>query len=117
MLKIMEIDRFKLLFEHCFPLKKIISIMTIYTEALFSVADGGKTYNILDPVKDVFRGLFYSVGSIDSYANKNPFLAARNIGLIKGLGRRVYSGGRSRVVYSDADSAFEYDVHTDLEEG
>ena len=31
-----EDDRFKLLFEHCFPLQKILSIMTIYTEVVFS---------------------------------------------------------------------------------
>jgi len=106
-------ERFKLLFEHCFPLKKILSIMTIYTEALFTVNGGSKTYNVFDQVKDVFRSLFYSVENVNNYVYRDPTIESvgRNAGLYRGGIKKMFPEGRSGVEFDNSISDFTVKDH------
>jgi hypothetical protein len=110
-----EDDRFKLLFEHCFPLQKILSIMTIYTEVVFSSAGSGNLIYTFDQVKGILKSIFEGSKNMNnySYRDKNTQSAGGNAGLHTGRPRRVFSDGRARVYYDNESSSFVNDNETD----
>ena len=116
--KMIEDDRFKLLFEHCFPLQKILSIMTIYTEVVFSSIDPVRLTSILGQTKDTLKTIFESAKNMNnfSYRDRNTESVGGNPGLHRGtvdgrfVGiRRLFSDGRSKVVYDEESASFVYD--------
>jgi len=119
--KMVESDRFKLLFEHCFPLQKILSIMTIYTEVIFSSTGGDRMANLFSQTKDTLKTIFESAKNMNnfSYRDKNTESVGGNSGLYRGIRdghfqgiRKMFPEGRSRVSYDNESASFVYNNET-----
>jgi len=95
--QMIETPRFKLLFEQCFPLQRILSIMTIYTEVTFSSVASGRLAGILDQTKSTLRSVFDGARNMNdySYRDRNVEAIGGNAGLHAGRIRRTFPEGRS----------------------
>jgi hypothetical protein len=107
--EMMKQDRFKVLFEHCFPLQKILSIITIYIEVIFSTAGDARLLSVFDQTRSTLKSIFDSILNMNdfSYRDRNIESAGGNAGLHRGRPRRVFTDGRLSVVYNNDTSSFE----------
>ena len=95
--QMIETSTFKFLFEQCFPLQKILSIMTIYTEVMFSSVASARLADVLNQTKETLRSVFDGARNMNdySYRDRNTQAVGSNAGLISGRPRRVFPEGRS----------------------
>ena len=113
--KMVETDRFKILFEHCFPLQKILSLMTIYTEVVFSDNRSSRFLAAFDQVKDTLKSVFDSARNMNDFKYRDRTIESvgGNAGIYKNRKKRVFSEGRAPVVYDNKRFQF---VELGLEE-
>jgi len=106
--KMIKDERFKLLFEHCFPLQKILSIITIYIEVVFSTAGDERLTSVFDQTRSTLKSMFDSIINTNdfSYRDRNTEAAGGNAGLLSGRTRRVFSDGRPKVAYNNETASF-----------
>ena len=104
-------DRFKILFEHCFPLQKILSLMTIYTEVVFSDNRSSRFLAAFDQVKDTLKSIFDSSRNMNDFKYRDRTIESvgGNAGIYKNRKRRVFSEGREPVFYNNEKFEFSYE--------
>jgi len=109
--KMVEEDRFKILFEHCFPLQKILSLMTIYTEVVFSDNRSSRFLAAFDQVKDTLKSIFDSSRNMNDFKYRDRTIESvgGNAGIYKNRKRRVFSEGREPVFYNNERFEFSYE--------
>ena len=111
--RMIEHPRFKILFEHCFPLKKILSIMTIYTEVAFSSKMDKEIYDVFDQSKDLLRSCFDSSENINNFALIDTSIqsAGGPSGLLTGKIKKTFSQGREKVSFDNSSGKFVFEYY------
>ena len=122
-------QRFKLLFEQCFPLQKILSVMTIYIEILFSTVGGNRLVTTFDQTKETLKSIFDGALNINNFSHrdKNAEAVGGNAGLQSGYVQRdsdspavfirpkkVFPEGRAKVSWKGSMAPKGPAVATDL---
>ena len=77
--------------------------MTIYTEVVFSSSGNAHLATRFDQVKETLGSIFDSVKNMNNYSHRDRNVESMggNAGMQSGRKKRVFSGGRSRVIYEN----------------